>query len=169
MSLEYRRHAKASWSGSARHPEKFRRVEISACLSPTLNLLSSCCSAMPDGLANASRSHSKLRTRSPLSGKLITENPPLVPASARNRLLFTRMHSHAGAQKSSGALFRDLERERCRKRPGRVRIALRASQGVRARDVMVNPNGSGDMKKPPCRRLFHNKGQMTDLCVFAIM
>ena len=31
VSLEYRRHAKASWSGSARHPEKFRRVEISAC------------------------------------------------------------------------------------------------------------------------------------------
>jgi len=29
---------------------------------------SSCCSAMPDGLANTSRPHSKLRTRSPLSG-----------------------------------------------------------------------------------------------------
>lgn len=26
--LEYRRHAKSSWSGSARHPDKFRRVEI---------------------------------------------------------------------------------------------------------------------------------------------
>lgn len=66
-----------------------------------------------------------------------------MPASALNRLLFTRMHSHAGAQKSSGALFRDLERERCRKRPGRVRIALRASQGVRARDVMVNMDAIG--------------------------
>lgn len=46
---------------------------------------------------------------------------------------------------------------------------LSLSATVRGRDVMVNPNGSGDMKKPPCRRLFHNKGQMTDLCVFAIM
>lgn len=99
--------------------------------------------AAPGGLANASRSHSKLRTRSPLSGKLITENPPLVPASARNRLLFTRMHSHSGAQKSSGAFFRVLDRGKCRKRPGRVRIALRASQGVRARDVMVNMDAIG--------------------------
>lgn len=62
---------------------------------------------------------------------------------------FTRVHSHAAAQKSSGAFFRVMGRERCRKRPGRVRIALRGSQGVRARDVMVNPNGSANMKKPP--------------------
>lgn len=136
--LVHRRRTKSSWSGSARHPEEFRRVEISVCWLSTLNPPPCIFSAMPDGLANASRPHSKLRTRSPLSGKLITENPPLVPASARNRLLFTRMHSHAGAQKSSGAFFRVLDRERCRKRPGRVRIALRASQGVRPRTLMLN-------------------------------
>lgn len=48
------------------------------------------------------------------------------------------VHSHADAQKSSGAFFHDMDRERCRKRRGRGRNALRASQGVRARDVMVN-------------------------------
>lgn len=37
VSLEYRRHTKASWLGSARHPEKFRRVEISALWLSTLN------------------------------------------------------------------------------------------------------------------------------------
>ncbi len=36
-----------------------------------------------------------------------------------------------------------------------VRNALRASQAVRATDVMVNANGSGDVKKPPERWLFH--------------
>lgn len=94
--------------------------------------------AMPDGLANASRPHSKLRTRSPLCGKFSAGNPPLVPASARNCPPFIRVHSHAGAQKSSGAFFRVSDWERCRKRPARVRSALRASQVVRARDVMVN-------------------------------
>ncbi len=48
------------------------------------------------------------------------------------------MHSHADAQKSSGAFFHDMDRERCRKRPARGRNALRASAAVRARDVMVN-------------------------------
>ena len=94
--------------------------------------------AMPDGLANASRPHSKLRTRSPLCGKFSAGNPPLVPASARNCPPFIRVHSHADAQKSSGAFFRVSDGERCRKRPARVRSVLRASQGVRARDVMVN-------------------------------
>ncbi len=42
------------------------------------------------------------------------------------------VHSHADAQKSSGAFFHDMDRERCRKRRGRGRNALRASQGVRA-------------------------------------
>jgi hypothetical protein len=50
------------------------------------------------------------------------------------------VHSHADAQKSSGAFFHDMDRERCRKRRGRGRNALRASQGVRATDVMVNQN-----------------------------
>lgn len=135
MSLEYRRHAKASWSGSARHPDKFRRVEIFRSLNPTPCVLS----AMPGGMANASRPHSKLRTRSPLSEMNVSrENAALVQAFVRNRVLFTVVHSHAGAQKSSGAFFRDYAGERCRKRPARVRMALRASQGVRPRDVMVN-------------------------------
>lgn len=69
------------------------------------------------------------------------QNSPLVPAFVRNRPPFTSVHSHAGAQKSSGAFFHDMDRERCRKRRGRGRNALRASQGVRARDVMVNIAG----------------------------
>ncbi len=97
--------------------------------------------AAPGGLANASRPHSKLCTRSPLSGELITGNPPLVTASARNPRPFTFVHSHAAAQKSSGAFFRVMARERCRKRPARVRNALRGSQGVRPRNVMVNSSG----------------------------
>nr|URQ56326.1 Hypothetical protein [Raoultella ornithinolytica] len=73
--------------------------------------------AAPGGLANASRPHSKLCTRSPLSGELITGNPPLVTASARNPRPFTRVHSHAAAPKSSGAFFHDTGRERYPKRP----------------------------------------------------
>lgn len=94
--------------------------------------------AAPGGLANASRPHSKLCTREALSGELITGNPPLVTASARNPRPFTRVHSHAAASKSSGAFFHDTGRERCPKRPGCGRNALRAFLGVRARDVMVN-------------------------------
>jgi len=83
-------------------------------------------SAAPDGLANASRPHSKLRARSPLSEMSVScENAALVPASARNRPPFTSVHSHAAAQKSSGAFFRDMDRERCRKRPSGRRNALR--------------------------------------------
>ncbi|UUO81268.1 hypothetical protein DR190_29840 (plasmid) [Klebsiella pneumoniae] len=90
-------------------------------------------------LLNASRPHSELRVRSPLSEMTVSrKNAALVPASVRNRPPFTRVHSHAAAQNSSGAFFKGLDRERCRKRPGRARIALRASQKVRARDVMVN-------------------------------
>lgn len=48
MSLEYRRYSKASWSGDARHP---------------MNRFSSQFSAAPEGLANVSRWHSKLRHR----------------------------------------------------------------------------------------------------------
>lgn len=87
--------------------------------------------AAPGGLANASRPHSKLRARSPLLGEFIAGNPPLVTASARNPRPFTRVHSHAAAPESSGAFFRVWDRERCRKRPGFGRIALRASQRVR--------------------------------------
>nr|AXN76040.1 hypothetical protein [uncultured bacterium] len=35
----------------------------------------------------------------------------------RNHLPFTCVHSHAVAQKSSGAFFRDTGEERCWKRP----------------------------------------------------
>lgn len=48
------------------------------------------------------------------------------------------MHSYSLAHKSSGAFFRDYAGERCRKRPARVRMALRASQGVRPSTVMLN-------------------------------
>lgn len=132
VSLEYRRHAKSSWSGSARHPPG-TAVPPLVKSDPFEDI-----PAAPGGLANASRSHSKLRAREALSGKFFAGNPPLVPASARNRPPFIRVHSHAAAQKSSRVFFRVCGRERCRKRPARVRIALRASQGVRARDVMVN-------------------------------
>ncbi|EFN4498703.1 hypothetical protein FQF68_24595 [Escherichia coli] len=95
-------------------------------------------------MANASRPHSKLRTRSPLSEMNVSrENAALVQAFVRNRVLFTVVHSHAGAQKSSGAFFRVYAGEICRKRPGRVRNALRAAQTVRPRDVMVNMDAIG--------------------------
>lgn len=51
------------------------------------------------------------------------------------------VHSHAAAQKSSGAFFSVWDRERCRKSAGRGRNALRASEAVHATDVMVNEGG----------------------------
>lgn len=51
------------------------------------------------------------------------------------------VHSHAAAQKSSGAFFSVWDRERCRKSAGRGRNALRASQAVHATDVMFNSLG----------------------------
>lgn len=132
VSLEYRRHAKSSWSGSARHPAG-TTAPFLVKSDPFSDI-----PAAPGGLPNASRSHSKLRDREALSGELITRNSPLVTTSARNCPSLTSVHSHAGAQKSSGAFFRVMDRERCRKRPSGRRIALRASQGVRPRDVMVN-------------------------------
>lgn len=169
MFLVHRRRTKFSWSGSARHPEKFRHVEISAFWLSTLNRPPYEISAAPDGLANASRPHSKLRPRSPLS---VGFSEPFDPFAGFERLKSqscTCVHSHAAGQKSSGAFFRVMGGERCRKSAEGRRNALRASAGVRPRDVMFNKSGSADAKKPPCRRLFHNKGQMTDLCVFAIM
>jgi environmental stress-induced protein Ves len=64
-----------------------------------------------------------------------------VVLTLRNRLPFTRVHSHAVAQKSSGAFFRVMARERCWKWLTRYRVALRAFQAVRATDVMVNVGG----------------------------
>lgn len=104
-------------------------------------------SAAPAGLSNASRSHSKLRARSPLSDEFCAGNPALVPASARNRPPFTRVHSHADAQKSSGAFFHDMDRERCRKRRGRARNALRGSHGVRSSTVMLKAGCRADTEK----------------------
>lgn len=51
------------------------------------------------------------------------------------------VHSHAAAQKSSGAFFSVWDRERCRKSAGRGRNAFRASEMVHATDVMVNSLG----------------------------
>lgn len=48
------------------------------------------------------------------------------------------VHSHAVAPESSGAFFHDMDKEICRKQGGVRRNALRASQAVRATDVMVN-------------------------------
>ena len=48
------------------------------------------------------------------------------------------MHSHAVAPESSGAFFLDMGTERCVFQAGGRRNALRASQTVRTRDVMVN-------------------------------
>lgn len=51
------------------------------------------------------------------------------------------VHSHAAAQKSSGAFFSVWDRERCRKSAGRGRNAFRPSEKVRTTDVMVNSLG----------------------------
>lgn len=51
------------------------------------------------------------------------------------------VHSHAAAQKSSGAFFSVWDRERCRKSAGRGRNAFRPSEMVHATDVMVNSLG----------------------------
>lgn len=48
------------------------------------------------------------------------------------------VHSHAVAPESSGAFFLDMGTERCVFQAGGLRNALRASEAVRATDVMVN-------------------------------
>ncbi|MCS4421695.1 hypothetical protein, partial [Klebsiella quasipneumoniae] len=62
----------------------------------------------------------------------------LVVLTLRNRLPFTRVHSHAGTQKSSGAFFLDMGTERCMFQAGGLRNALRAFEAVRPTDVMFN-------------------------------
>lgn len=103
--LEYRRHAKSSWSGSARHPPG-TTVPLLVKSDPFGDI-----PAAPGGLPNASRSHSKLRTRSPLSREFCAGNEHLVTTSVRNYPPFTSVHSHADAQKSSGAFFRVMARK----------------------------------------------------------
>ena len=49
-----------------------------------------------------------------------------------------------------------MDRERCRKRPGRGRIALRGPAGVRARDVMVN---LGTDSLPQSLKMLINRSQ----------
>lgn len=71
----------------------------------------------------------------------------------RNRLPFTRVHSHAVAQKSSGAFFRVMARERCWKWLTRYRVALRAFQAVQTTDVMVNLT-HWQVQKKPCGAFF---------------
>lgn len=51
------------------------------------------------------------------------------------------VHSHAVAPESSGAFFLDMGTERCVFQAGGLRNALRASEAVRATDVMVNIGG----------------------------
>ena len=69
---------------------------------------------------------------------LIGDFGGFVALMPRNEPPFTCVHSHAGAQKSSGVFFSDTDGEWCRKWPSGRRNALRASRAVRARDVMVN-------------------------------
>lgn len=57
------------------------------------------------------------------------------------------MHSHAVAPESSGAFFLDMGTERCVFQAGGLRNALRASEVVRATDVMVNGVADSSMKK----------------------
>lgn len=142
VSLEYRRHARAFHQA---RPDtlnfvrtKFFCNSVRGQDSQSAGVCTHRKAAAPGGLANASRPHSKLCPRSPLYGEFFAENPALVTTYARNQPPFTPVHSHAPAPESSGAFFRVLTGERCRKRPGRGRNALRASQGVRPRDVMVN-------------------------------
>jgi acyl-CoA reductase-like NAD-dependent aldehyde dehydrogenase len=52
----------------------------------------------------------------PRAAPLIADFGGLVVLTLRNHLRFTRVHSHAVAQKSSGAFFRDAGEEMCRKR-----------------------------------------------------
>jgi len=104
VSLEYRRHAKSSWSGSARHLTA--TVLLLHVKSPHYDI-----SAAPGGLPNVSRPHSKLRTRSPLFSGFCAGNPPSATTSARNHPPFTRVHSHAATQKLSGAFFRGWGRK----------------------------------------------------------
>ena len=130
--LEYRRHAKSSWSGSARHPPG-TTVPLLVKSDPFGDI-----PAAPGGLPNASRSHSKLRTRSPLSREFCAGNEHLVTTSALNPQPFTSVHSHAAGQKLSGRIFAVSGGKRVGFWPGGRRMALRGSQGVRARGVMVN-------------------------------
>lgn len=151
VSLEYRRHARAFHQA---RPDTLNFVRTKFFChsdggqdSQSAGVCTHCKAAAPAGLANASRPHSKLRARSPLSDEFCAGNLPLVTTFARNRAPFTSVHSHAGAPKTSGAFFRDMAGERCRKRAGGHRNALRASQAVRPRDVMVNMSSRGIREK----------------------
>ena len=62
----------------------------------------------------------------------------LVVLTLRNRLPFTRVHSHAVAEKSSGAFSGLWPGKGAGNGLTRYRVALRAFQRVRPRDVMVN-------------------------------
>ena len=84
------------------------------------------------------RQQSEFAWSRPRAAPLIAPFGGLVVLTLRNRLPFTRVHSHAVAEKSSGAFFRVMARERCWKWLTRYRVALRAFQRVRPRDVMVN-------------------------------
>lgn len=59
------------------------------------------------------------------------------------------VHSHAVAPESSGAFFLDMGTERCVFQAGGLRNALRASEAVRATDVMFNPCDNWGGKREP--------------------
>lgn len=142
VSLEYRRHARAFHQA---RPDtlhfvrtKFFCNSVKGQDSQSDSVCTHRKAAAPGGLANASRPHSKLRARSPLSEELSAGKPGLVTTSARNPPSFTPVHSHAVAQKLSGRISAVSGRERAVFWPSGLRNALRASQGVRARTFMLN-------------------------------
>jgi len=71
--------------------------------------------AAPRHPANASRLHSKLRTRSPLFCGFCAGNLRPERFRQRNSGLYRFMHNHADAQKSSGVFFGVPDGEMCRK------------------------------------------------------
>ena len=79
---------------------------------------------------------------------LIVDFGGFVALMPRNEPPFTCVHSHAGAQKSSGVFFSDTDGDWCRKWPSGRRNALRASRAVRARTLMLNKTLRAAKMKP---------------------
>lgn len=106
------------------------------------------------GFANASRSHSKLRTRSPLFYGLCAGNRRPGRFRQRNSGRCQFMHSHANAQNLSGAIFGVQSRQMCCKQPARAKMPLRGAEAVPVRDVMFNSTAWHIQKRPPVGDLF---------------
>lgn len=144
--LEYRRHAK-TFHQARPDTLNFVRTKFSCHSdrgqdSQSDNFCIRCKTAAPAGLANASRPPSKLRTRSPLLRRVLRQKSPL---NANIRAKPRAIHFRACLCKCVKLIrvnFAVSARERCRKRPARRMIALRAPAAVRRTDVMVNNFGS---------------------------